>query len=356
MNPKLIIDLQKLEHNAKFLIDMCHAKGISVAAVTKVFCADKKMVQTLAALPMDYLADSRIENIASYPDEVTQKTVLLRLPSPSEAMKVITACDISLNSEMATLDALSKAAATMGVKHGVVLMIDLGDLREGIYHTNNEQIYNTIEFILNQPNLTLEGIGTNLTCYGSVLPTPENLGKLCQIADDISNKYDIKLSVISGGNSSSLDIFSKGEMPAAINNLRLGESIICGKETAYGETFPGLKTDVCILDAEIIEIAEKPSHPEGKININAFGEVVQYEDRGIRRRALVAVGRQDISQDGLTPMLDGVEIVGASSDHLVIDITEAKTPLNVGGRLEFGLSYGAVLAAFTSRYVDRIYT
>jgi len=355
MNPRLTIDLKKLEHNGRVLAEMCHAAGMSVAAVTKVFCADPAMVTALAALPIDYLADSRIENIASYPADAPQRTMLLRLPSPSEAMKVVTACDVSLNSEIATLAALAAAAETMGVTHGVVLMIDLGDLREGIYYDNHAQIHETVEFILSKPSLVLEGIGTNLTCYGSVLPTEENLGRLAHIADAIRQKYGVALPIVSGGNSSTLDLLSKGQIPKGINNLRLGESIVCGKETAYGEVFSGLEVDVVVLDAEIIEIAEKPTMPEGKININAFGEVVQYEDKGMRKKALLAVGRQDVSLDGLTPLGGGIEIIGGSSDHLIVDITDAENALAAGDRLEFSLSYGAVLAAFTSRYVERTY-
>jgi len=355
MNPRLTIDLKKLEHNGRAMAEKCRAAGISVVAVTKVFCADAAMVAVLAALPIDYLGDSRIENIASYPADAPQRTVLLRLPSPSEAMKVVTSCDISLNSEIATLDKLAAAAETMGKTHGVVLMIDLGDLREGVYHSDEAQIHKTIEFILSKPGLVLEGIGTNLTCYGSVLPTPENLGRLTQIADGICEKYGVDLPIISGGNSSTLDLLAKGQIPGGINNLRLGESIVCGKETAYGEPFPGLEVDVVTLDAEIIEIAEKPTMPEGQININAFGETVEYEDKGIRRKALLAVGRQDVNLDGLTPLAPGIEVIGGSSDHLIVDITDAASPLSVGDRIEFSLSYGSVLAAFTSRYVERRY-
>ena len=52
-----------------------------------------------------------------------------------------------------------------------------------------------------------------------------------------------------------------------------------------------------------------------------------FQDRGIRRRALLAVGRQDIEPDGLSPLTRGVEILGASSDHLVCDIEDAEEPI-----------------------------
>ena len=354
MNPRLIIDLNKLTHNARHLTELCTKHGISMAAVTKVFCAAPPMVEALSALPIAYMADSRLENIAAYPAGISQKTMLLRLPAPSQAQDVVANCDISLNSEMVTLGKLAKAAASQGKTHGIILMIDLGDLREGIFHNKTSQIEAATEFVLSQKSLRLEGFGTNLTCYGAVLPTALNLTTLSDLCYTMSNKYQTQVPILSGGNSSSLYLLAEGKIPKGINNLRLGEAIVCGKETAYGRPFPGLETDVVTLQAEIIEIAEKPSHPQGEININAFGEKVTFTDRGIRRRAILAIGRQDTDCEGLVPLTPGVEIVGASSDHLIVDISDA-APLAVGDCLAFSLSYGAILAGFTSKYVNKTY-
>ncbi|MDR2166217.1 MAG: alanine/ornithine racemase family PLP-dependent enzyme [Clostridiales bacterium] len=353
MNPRLIINLEKLVHNANFLSQLCHKHGVSFAAVTKVFCADPQMVAALAPLNIDFLADSRLENIAAYP-AVRQKTMLLRLPTPALAPDVVRLCDISLNSELSTITALAEAARSQGKTHGILLMIDLGDLREGIYHDETAQIMEICRFVLAQKGLTLEGIGTNLTCYGSVLPSAANLGRLSDIAEEIEAKFDTKLPIVSGGNSSSLNMLVEGQIPKKVNNLRLGESLVCGLETAYGQPFPSLKQNIITLETPIIEIAKKPSMPEGRTNINAFGEKIIYTDRGMHLRAIAAIGRQDTHCEGLTPLDPGVEIVGASSDHLILDITRAKSP-KIGDPLRFSLSYGAVLAGFTSKYVDKFY-
>ena len=354
MNPRLIIDLKKLTHNARYLAELCAKQNIHIAAVTKVFCASQPMVEALAALPIKYLADSRLENISAYPAGISQKTMLLRLPSPSMAHDVVANSDISLNSEMFTLGKLADAAASQSKTHGIVLMIDLGDLREGIFHDKHEQIERAVEFVLSKNSLRLEGFGTNLTCYGAVLPTVQNLTTLTDLCYNLSKKYQTEFSILSGGNTSSLYLLENGIIPKGINHLRFGEAIVRGIEAAYGQPFPGLKLDVVTLEAEIIEIAEKPSHPQGEININAFGEKMIFEDRGIRKRAILAVGRQDTDHEGLTPLMDGVEVVGASSDHLIVDISDAG-PLAVGDCLNFSLSYGGILSGFTSKYVDRVY-
>jgi len=343
MYPRLIIDLKKFKHNASTLLKLCHSKGVSVAAVTKVFCADPEMVKVLCELDFEFLADSRLENIEAYPKDHNKRTMLLRLPAISEAARVVQSCDISLNSEISTLKALASAATK---RHGIILMIDLGDLREGIFHENAKLITEAINFIEEQENLLLEGLGVNLTCYGSVLPTNENLQKLCDLAHD-------NVKIISGGNSSSLYLLENGKMPSEINNLRLGESIVRGVETAFGKPFPGLEQDVITLEAEIIELMEKPSMPEGQIGINAFGETIQYEDIGIRKRAILAIGRQDMDCEGLECSDPAISVIGSSSDHLIVDVTDSKKSLQVGDILTFKLTYGAILAGFTSKYLKR---
>ena len=355
MYPQLRIDLGKLEHNAKTLLEQCGKKGISLSAVTKVFCADAKIMEVLNRLPFEFFADSRLENIESYPKNRKARTMMLRLPSPSEALRTVKSCDVSLNSELYTLELLSEAAEKWGGIHGVILMIDLGDLREGIYYKDIQLLYETVEYIISQESLSLEGIGVNLTCFGSVLATETNLQQLCDIGKEIEDRYNIKLNIISGGNSSSLYLLERDEMPQKVNNLRLGDSIISGLEAAFGEPFPGSKQDVITLAAEVIELQEKPSMPEGEFGVNAFGEKVEFTDIGFRKRAILSVGRQDTDYEGLECLEEGIVVLGSSSDHLILDVTEATRKLQVGDVVEFSLSYGAVLAGFTSKYVSRVY-
>ena len=352
--PTLRIDLTKLRSNAQKLIDISAADGIRLAFVTKVFCADKEMVAAIEDLNFDYLADSRLDNIERYP-ETDRKKLLLRLPSPSEAARVVRLCDTSLNSERATLELLAKEAASAGRVHGVVLMIDLGDLREGIFYKDTQKIEETVEYILSQPSLSLLGLGTNLTCYGSVIPTAETLQKLIDLADRLRKQYSIELPFISGGNSSSIYLLTRNSMPQEITNLRIGEALLRGEETAYQQHFANLDADVVTLEAELIEVQRKPSVPEGEIGLNAFGERFVPEDIGEHRRGIVALGRQDTDHTGLVPLDEGVAILGASSDHLILDLEKASPSLKVGDTLRFSMSYSALLSGFTSSFVCREY-
>ena len=355
MYPRMIIDLAKLRHNGQTLCQMAADRGITeLAFVTKVFCADEEMVRVLQATPCRYLADSRIENLARYPEGEQQK-ILLRLPMVSQAEEVVRHCDISFNSEVATLTALSAAAQRLGKRHKVVLMIDLGDLREGIFYENENKILQTAQQVVNDPNLELYGTAFNLTCYGSVLPSQENLNIFLTLTQRIEELAGYPLPFISGGNSSSIPVLLFEHTPFNFTNLRLGEALILGRETACGKELSALYQDVVTLEAELVEVQEKPSYPIGEIGVNAFGEKAAYTDIGIRRRAIAAVGRQDMDCDGLIPLNPGVTVVGASSDHLILDITDSKESLQVGDTVQFKMNYGGVLRGFTSRYIHKKY-
>lgn len=350
--PRIEIDIDKLTHNTKTIVNLCHKKDIKVAGVTKVFCADPNIVKAYISGGIDYLADSRIENLIKMRDFTLPK-ILLRIPMLSEVEDVVDYSDISLNSEIKTVKALSNMAMKKNKIHNIILMVDLGDLREGYF--NKEELYKSVERILELPGINLKGLGTNLSCYGGVIPEEENLKKLVKITDNIENKYNIKLNIVSGGNSSSLHLLYKNSMPEGINNLRLGESLVLGRETAYGRKIENTYGDAFKLIVEAIEIKEKPSVPIGNIGMDAFGNTPNFEDRGIRKRMICAIGRQDVDLDEIVPEDKDISILGGSSDHLLLDITDSKIEYTVGDKVSFNMSYGSILSTMTSPYVKKVY-
>ena len=357
MYPQLKIDLAKINQNLDTVVSIAKQGGCSLMIVTKSFCADERIVgEILKNDYVQYLADSRVKNLASYADKahmVGKETVLLRLPQLCEIEDVVRYADISQNSQIETIRALDEEAARQNKKHKVILMIDMGDLREGMFYQNEEAILEVAGEILKMDHVVLEGIGVNLSCYGAIIPKPENLGGLCAIAEKIEKKYSMRLNIVSGGNSSSVYLAQKGELPRRINNLRLGESFILGNETAYSQRVPGTYNDAVVLQAQIIELKNKPSLPIGEVGVDAFGQVPSYEDRGWIDRAIFAVGKQDINPDGLTPLNTKADILGASSDHLIMDVS--KENYRLGDVVEFSMDYGALLKLFTSAYVEREY-
>lgn len=355
MYPRLTIDLKKVQQNLDVVCKTTKKGGCSLMIVTKSFCADRRIVDLIAKHPeVDYFADSRVQNIkicSSLPKE----TVLMRLPQACEIEEVVRFVDISFNSEPETIRLLDKEAKRQGKVHRVVLMIDLGDLREGIFFQDEDTIFKTAEDILRLSHISLFGLSVNLTCYGAVLPKNENLSMLVNLAKRLEQKFQIELPMISGGNSSSYYLIEKGELPPGINNLRLGEAFILGNETAYGERIQGTAPDAVILEAQIIELKTKPSIPIGEIGKDAFGQRPYYEDRGNIKRAILAIGKQDAEIESMTPIDSKIDILGASSDHLIMDVTNSDRDYRVGDIIQFILGYGGLLKAATSAYVDRNY-
>jgi predicted amino acid racemase len=345
----------KLRQNLETITETVKRAGCSAMIVTKSFCADGNIVAMLLAHPgVDYLADSRIQNIKTYAGK-GKPVVLLRLPQQCEIPEVVRYADISLNSEIRTLELLNEEAERQGKTHRVVLMIDLGDLREGLYFEDEEKILGAVGAIVTMKRLEFYGLGTNLTCYGGVIPTKDNLALLSAWADRIRRRFGIDSPLVSGGNSSSYYLISRGGLPPGINNLRIGEAFVLGRETAAGRRIKNTFADAVTLEAQIVEVQTKPSLPVGERGADAFGKQRIFEDRGRIKRAILAVGRQDVDTENIACEDPAVEILGSSSDHLVLDISASQEDYRAGDPLRFAMNYAALLRAFTGSFVRRRY-
>jgi len=236
MYPRLVINLEKIRQNVRAMRALTSKAGLEMGIVTKSFTADRKIVETVVDEGVDFLADARIANIKSYAD-LPVKKLLLRIVQDCEIEEVIKYADISLNSEIETIRKMDKEAQKQGKTHKVVLMVDLGDLREGIFYENEEEILKVAEEINSLKNIDLHGVGVNLTCYGAIIPKNDNLSRLVKIAEKIEAKLGFKLPMISGGNSSSIYLIDRGELPKGITSLRIGEAFILGNEDGVRAIF-----------------------------------------------------------------------------------------------------------------------
>ena len=350
--PRLEIYPDRIRANAQSVIRMCHEHGAKVACVTKVTCAHPAVVRALELGGADMVADSRILNLMSLSATgVNLPLMLLRIPAPSRAADVVRCADTTLNSSLETMKLLSEAAQFLHKRHQVIVMVDVGDLREGIWP---DQVIEVVKSASRLPGIDVAGLGCNLACYGGVIPSVENMGTLVEIRDACRKATGLDLGILSGGNSSSLPLLASGKMPKEINQFRIGEAIILGRNVLDRSPWPGTRQDTFKLVAEVVEVGRKPSVPVGDRGQDAFGETCEFEDRGVRLRAICNLGRQDVSVTGIEPLDPGIQVLGGSSDHLVLDVEDAREPVKLGMELSFYPNYSALLAASTSPYVQKV--
>jgi predicted amino acid racemase len=344
----LNIDLAKIHHNTRVLVDLLGRRGISVSGVTKAALGLPDIARELLAAGVGQLADSRVENIQTMRRaQISADITLLRSPMISQAALVVQHADTSLNTELDVISELSKAAQAIGRTHGVLLMVELGDLREGIMPAD---LADVVRQTLRFPNISLKGIGTNLACRSGVAPDAANMAELSILADAIDATFGPVLTVVSGGNSSNLNWVFDGADTGRINNLRLGEAILLGCEPLHRQPIKSLYTDAITLIAEVIEAKVKPSQPWGEIAETAFGVAAPLADRGRVSQAILALGQMDTDPAGLTPP-PGIKILGSSSDHLIVD--SGRDNLAVGAEMTFGLNYSALVRAMASPFVTK---
>lgn len=352
---RLDVDLGKIGANARHLVGRAARRGVSITGVTKVLLGEPRLARALVAAGVRGIGDSRIENIERMRHAgVDAPMSLIRSPMPSQVDRVVESNSISFDTDCAVLSALAASARRTGRVHDVLIMVELGDLRDGVMP---DQLQDTVRHVLALPTLRLRGIGTNLACRNGIEPSDENMAELSGLVDDVEETFGIGIDIVSGGNSANLDWLGSTASVGRVNDLRLGESILLGRNPLTRDSIAGLHTDAVTLVAEVIESKRKPTRPRGHAGQSAFG-VVADDPIGVDDvdlpdeiwQTIVAAGRQDIDPDDLSPSHD-VTVLGASSDHLIL---RTSTEMSPGDTVRFAPGYSALLRAATSPYVATV--
>ncbi len=360
--PVLEIDLSGIFHNSQLAVNMCKEKGIKVTGVVKGTDSYEnsylEVSNQMLRAGCHSIGDSRINTIKRMREKgVTAEVILIRIPMECELADVVAYTDASLNSEIETIKKLNQISINQNKVHKVILMADLGDLREG-YICKDELIKTALYIEQELSNIYLYGIGTNLGCFGSIKPTVKNLTELVSIARELSTSIGRELDIVSGGATSTMPLILDGTIPHGINHLRLGEVIVnaIDLQDIWGIPLPLFHRNNYVIRAQIIELKEKPSYPIGEIFVDAFGNTPDYKDKGTRKRALVALGKRDIGDIfSVIPKIQGVTVEGGSSDHLILDVTDSEVPVSLGDIVEFEACYGAMIHSTYSSSVNKVY-
>ncbi|MDR1019656.1 MAG: alanine racemase [Synergistaceae bacterium] len=357
------MDRQVLEINrglirrfASTVRTLCAGQGIEPTAVVKGYNALDEVTDALYDAGYRSFASSRTAHLKKVKSRYgNAETMALRVPMQSEAESVVELTDISLNSELAVISLLDEAARKAGKIHKVILMRDLGDLREGIF--DRDRFVEAATMVeTGYRNIRLHGIGANLSCYGTVVPTAENLSELAANAAEIETCIGRKLDAVSGGSSTSLYLALAGAMPRGINHLRVGGANLMRSEARDipDDALPELTDEAFVLRAEVIEAGLKPTHPIGRLGTDCFLKTKAFEDRGVRKRVILAVGAFDIGDHAaLAPLDSGVKLLGCSSDHLIADVQDSAHEYRLGDTIPMALRYQAMLFSTATGHIEK---
>lgn len=344
----------KLRHNYTFLDALFRQHGIEWGIVTKLLCGHKEFIKEVIELGIRQIHDSRVSNLKVVKQlQPDIQTVYVKPPPKRSIASIVQYADVSLNTEYATIKMLSDEATRQGKNHKVVIMIEMGDLREGVM---GERLLEFYAKVFNLPNIEVVGLGTNLNCLNGVMPTQDKLIQLGLYRQLIEAKFNKRIPWVSAGTSVTIPLVYKHQIPTTCNHFRVGETLYFGTDLFTGEHIEGMEPDVFELFAEIIDVSEKPLVPVGPLGSNPMGETHEVDAALYGKstyRAIVDIGLLDIVPDFLIPNDTTMEYLGASSDMLIYDIGQNERGYEVGDFLSFKLKYMGALHLLNSRYIEK---
>lgn len=348
---------KSLQHNYQFLDDFFGKHNISWGVVTKLLCGNKKYLHEIIQLGAKEIHDSRVSNLKVTKEiDPDVQTVYIKPPAKKAISSVVKYADVSFNTELSTIRLISEEAKKQNKLHKIMIMIEMGDLREGVM---GEQLLDFYGQIFELPNITVVGIGTNLNCLYGVMPSQDKLIQLSLYEQLIEAKFNKKIPWVSGGTSVVIPLMMSKQMPKGVNHFRIGESLFFGNDLVAEGPMKGMKQDVFTLNAQIIELIKKPKVPVGELASNPSGDRYEIDEDDYGKesyRAILDLGLLDISMDYMIPMDKEIEISGASSDMVVIDLGNSKRNFNVGDWVKFKLKYMGALSLLNSSYIDKVVT
>lgn len=346
---------EKLRENYQYLDSIFKSRDINWGVVSKMLCGNIIYLKEIIDLGVKEIHDSRISNLKKIKDLNPEiQTVYIKPPAQRSIERIVRYADVSFNTEIYTIELLSKEAQKQNKIHKIIIMVEMGDLREGVMGEELVEFYGKV---LSLPNIEIRGIGTNLNCLSGVMPTQDKLIQLSLYKQLIEAKFNIKIPWVSGGTSVAVPLILKNARPMAVNHFRIGEALFFGKDLFTGKTIKGMHNDVFKLFAEIIEITEKPNTPIGELGENVAGNTFsmqQIDDfSSSSLRAILDIGLLDMQPQYISSDDMDILIIDASSDMLVVDITFSKKDYKVGDLISFNLRYMGALYLLNSEYIEK---
>jgi len=347
-------DTEKLKLNFEFLDNLFTENNIKWSIVTKVLSGNKMFLTELLKLDIDQVCDSRVTNlkiIKSIRPDI--ETIYIKPPAKRAIASVVRYADISLNTELETIKMLSKEAQRQNRTHKIIIMLELGELREGVM---GEDFVDFYESVFEQKNIEVIGVGANLSCLYGVLPNRDKLLHLSLYQQILEAKFNKKIPLVSGGSSVTIPLIFQNILPEGINHFRVGETLFLGTEPYNDAVIEEMSNNIFMLYSEIIELIEKPIVPDGEMGTNLEGDTYTFDEEDIGQttiRAIIDIGLLDVDIKHLEFVDKDITIAGASSDVIVIDLGDNEKGYKVGDVIKFRLDYMGTLRIINSKYIDK---
>lgn len=345
----------KLEHNYRFLDNLFQQNNIKWGVTTKLLCGYEEYLKEVIQLGPSEILDSRVSNLKTIkkinPDI---RTVYIKPPPKESIDEIVQYANVSLNTELSTIKMISKEAVRQKKHHEIIIMIEMGDLREGVMR---EDLLNFYEQVFELPNVSIVGLGTNLNCLHGVMPSSDKLIQLSLYKQLIELKFKKDIPLVSGGTTVTIPLLLRKELPKGVNHFRVGEALFFGNNLFTMETISGMEAGVFELFTQIIEISQKPMVPSGQLGTTPHGEAGDIDEAlyGQKHyRAILDIGYLDINPEYLLPVDETINIIDASSDMLVLDVGKNDQNYKVGDKIKFRLKYMGALSLMNSDYIDKI--
>jgi len=350
----MTLDSRKLKSNYEYLDRLFKMNGIQWTVVTKMLCGNRLYLNEVLKLGVTQASDSRVSNLKAIKAiNPAIETIYIKPPAKRAIPSVVKYADISMNTEIETIKLLSEEARRQNKIHKIIIMIELGELREGILGEHFVDFYANV---FKLENIKVVGIGANLSCLYGVLPNQDKLIQLSLYEQLIEAKFNKQIPYVSGGSSVTIPLIFQKLLPKSINHFRVGETLFLGTDVYNDTTLKNMRPDVFRLYAEIIELSEKPMVPMGEMGTNVEGDEFSFDEKDIGQRtfrAIIDLGLLDVDEKHLKPVDENLSFVGASSDMLVIDLGDNKKNYRVGDLLEFRMDYMGTLRTINSRYIEK---
>ncbi len=351
---KIIFYRDKLKHNYKFLSQVFKKNKIEWGIVTKLLCGNEKILKEIIGLKPKQICDSRLTNLKRIKKIAPKvETVYIKPPARNIIKSLVHYADVSLNTDLQTIKEISKEARKLKKVHKVIIMLELGDLREGILGESLEEFYSKV---FKLKGVEIIGIGANLNCLYGVMPSEDKLMQLIMYRKILELRFGKKIPFVSGGTSVTIPLLLKGiKSMKGINHFRVGEALFFGLDLFTQKTIKGMYPFTFELEAQVIDVSSKSNIPSGILSLNPSGEKFETKNKKKKKikRAIVDVGLLDVATNFLIPKNSRCKIIGASSDMLIVDISESRYSYQVGSTMSFRLKYMGALSLLNSRYIDK---